>query len=99
MVVARIAPEEVLVIRLRPQEGPDDLIRVAVQLGHALGNQHWPVKVEGATVYVPVSVDKTVMETVLRTHGLEGIEYGFEECHVGAIPRVIPHAHGHTHAR
>ena len=97
MVVARITPEEVLVITVRPQASPADVLRVAVHLGHVLGNQHWPIMVEGASVYVPVSVDRTVMETVLRTHGLEGIEYRFDECAVGAIPRTIPHAYSHVH--
>jgi urease accessory protein len=98
MVVARIMPEEVLVITVRPQASPADLLRVAAHLGHVLGNQHWPFTVEGSSVYVPVSVDKTVMDTVLRTHGLEGVEYHFEECAVGPIPRTIPHAHPHVHA-
>jgi urease accessory protein len=97
MVVARIAPEEVLVITVRTQHTTDDLLRVALRLGHALGNQHWPMKIEGSTIYVPVSVDKAVMDAVLRTHGLEGIDYRFEAHSIGAIPRVLPHTHAHPH--
>jgi len=97
MIVARLKPEEVLVITVQSAASPADLLRVAVQLGHVLGNQHWPVKIEGMAVYVPVSVDKKVMETVLKTYDLQGIEYRFEQGSVGPIPRVVPHEHPHPH--
>jgi urease accessory protein len=97
MIVARLRPEEVLVITVKPAATEADLVRVAVQLGHVLGNQHWPVKIEGKSVYVPVSVDKKVMETVLRTYDLPGIEYRFERGAVGAISRMVPHAHPYPH--
>ncbi len=97
MIVARLKPEEVLVITVKPAASAADLLRVAVQLGHVLGNQHWPVKIEGTSVYVPVSVDKKVMETVLKTYDLQGIEYRFEQGSVGVISRVVPHEHSHPH--
>lgn len=97
MIVARLKPEEVLVITVKPTASAAELLRVAVHLGHVLGNQHWPVKIEGTTVYVPVSVDKQVMETVLKTYDLQGIEYRFEERSIGPIPRVVPHEHPHPH--
>jgi urease accessory protein len=97
IIVARLTPEEVLVITVQPAASVEELLRVAVRLGHVLGNQHWPVKVEGRSVYVPVSVDKQVMETVLKTYDLQGITYRFEEGSVGAIPRTVPHDHPHPH--
>ncbi len=97
VIVARLKPEEILVVTLKPAASTTDLIRVAVQLGHVLGNQHWPIKIEGMSVYVPVSVDKKVMETVLKTYDLPGIDYRFEERAVGAISRMLPHEHPHPH--
>ena len=97
MIVARLKPEQVLMITVKPAGSPADLLRIALQLGHVLGNQHWPVKIEGMSVYVPVSVDRKVTETVLRTYNLEGIEYRFEQGSVGAISRVIPLEHPHPH--
>ncbi len=96
MIVAQLMPEEVLVITVKPAAA-EEFLRVAVRLGHVLGNQHWPVKVEGLSVYVPVSVDRQVMETVLKTYGLQGITYRFEDASVGAIPRIVPHDHPHPH--
>lgn len=97
MIVARIKPEEVLRITVKPASSEADLLRVALQLGHVLGNQHWPVKIEGMSVFVPVSVDTKVMETVLKTYNLQGIEYRFERGSVGAISRMVPHEHPHSH--
>ncbi len=97
MIVARLKPEEILIITVKPAASSAELLRVAVQLGHVLGNQHWPVKIEGTSVYVPVSVDKKVMETVLNTYNLQGIEYRFEQRSVGVISRVVPHEHPHPH--
>jgi urease accessory protein len=97
MLVVRLAPEEVLVIRVKHGGSPADLFRIGLQLGHVLGNQHWPVKVEGTTVYVPVTVDQHVMTSVLKTYGLQGIEYHFEQASLGAIPRTIPEHRHHSH--
>src|SRR4029450_2594565 len=54
LIVARLKPEEWLVIRLKPAPSAADLLRVAVRLGHVLGNQHWPVRIEGTAGDVPV---------------------------------------------
>ena len=97
MLVVRMAPEEVLVVSVKHRGDPADLFRIGLQLGHVLGNQHWPVKVEGTTVYVPVTVDKRVMASVLKTYRLQGIEYRFEQASVGAIPRTVPEHRHHAH--
>ncbi len=49
----------------------------AVKLGHALGNQHWPVVVMGGMVYVPVTTDSRVMGAVMDTHAIDGVSYVF----------------------
>lgn len=99
MILVRLKPEEVLCITLLPTASEAELIHFAVRLGHMLGNQHWPVKIDGRTIYVPISVDKKVMETVLKTYNLPGIIYAFETHAVGAILPLqpIPHTHNHEH--
>ena len=47
-------------------------MRTCVELGHALGNQHWPALVKGSLVYVPLTVDRKVMASVMNTHRFEG---------------------------
>ena len=52
-------------------------MRTCVELGHAMGNQHWPALVKGNLVYVPLTVDRKVMASVMNTHRFEGIRYEF----------------------
>jgi urease accessory protein len=77
--VARIRLSEVLVIDLAGLARLPEPRRLAaaVALGHAVGNQHWPAVVHGGRVYVPVSVDRKVMDSVLRTHGMDGVAHEF----------------------
>ena len=91
-VVARITLQEVLVIRVDDILGsaPETLARTCVELGHALGNQHWPAVVKGNAVYVPLTVDRKVMASVMRTHAFSGITYDFV-AGSEVIPYLAPH--------
>jgi urease accessory protein len=91
-VVARIQLQEVLVVELsglltQPQEA---LARTCFELGHALGNQHWPAVVKGTRVYVPLTVDRKVMASVMKTHAFAGISYEFLPG-TEVIPYLAPH--------
>jgi len=78
-VVAHILLKDVLVIDMSALEAedPELMMRTAVELGHAIGNQHWPAVVKGNQVYVPLSVDRKVMASVMKTHAFQGITYEF----------------------
>lgn len=86
--VARVALGDVLVIDLSALNGltSEEIVLSAVELGHALGNQHWPAVVKEMQVYVPLTVDRKVMQSVMNTHKIEGIKYGFR-----AGSQVIPY--------
>ncbi|MDE6792933.1 MAG: urease accessory protein UreE, partial [Muribaculaceae bacterium] len=60
------------------------------ELGHAIGNQHWPAVVKGTKVYVPLTVDKKVMLSVMETHHIEGIKFEFEKG-LEVLPYLAPH--------
>ena len=81
-VVLRLALSPVLVVDLSgiASLDHDTIIRVSVELGHAIGNQHWPAVVRGTKVYVPLTVDRKVM----------GITYDFQEGQE-VIPYLAPH--------
>jgi urease accessory protein len=69
---------------------PDVALRTCVELGHAMGNQHWPALVKGSRVYVPLTVDRKVMASVMNTHRFEGIRFEFVPG--GAVvPYLAPH--------
>ncbi len=92
LVVARINLKDVMEIELSGllASTPEAVIHTCLELGHAVGNQHWPAVVKGTRVYVPLTVDKAVMGSVMKTHAFEGITYGFRP---GAevIPYLAPH--------
>jgi len=91
-VVARISLRDVMVIHLDALAGvgPELAMRTCVELGHALGNQHWPALVKGGRVYVPLTVDRKVMASVMNTHRFEDISYEFVR---GGeiVPYLAPH--------
>ncbi len=68
--LVHLALQEVMVLTLRPGLSPSEQHHWLVRLGHVLGNQHWPIVSVNEAVLVPVSLDRAVMETVLRTHHL-----------------------------
>lgn len=90
--VLKIELNPVLVIDLASlaDQSPETIIRRSVELGHAIGNQHWPAVVKGTKVYVPLTVDKKVMLSVMETHHLEGVEFEFQKG-LEIIPYLAPH--------
>ncbi|MFQ8738583.1 MAG: hypothetical protein ACLSAH_23405, partial [Bilophila wadsworthia] len=78
-VICKIDLCEVLIIDLSGlQKLPaDQLIERCVQLGHALGNQHWPAIVQNGFVYVPMAVNRLVMNSVMNTHHFKDITFRF----------------------
>lgn len=78
-VVVRVELPEVMIVDLGGLAGgpADTLLAKSVELGHALGNQHWPALVKGTRVYVAVTVDRSVMAAVLKTHDIDGVSYSF----------------------
>ncbi len=91
-IVARVTLNDVMVVKIDAllDKSVELLARTCFELGHALGNQHWPAVVKGTTVYVPLTVDRKVMASVMKTHAFEGITYDFMP---GAevIPYLAPH--------
>lgn len=91
-IVARIELSPVFVIDLAAVEKEDKLkiIETCIELGHAIGNQHWPAVIKGTKVYVPLTVDKKVMESVMYTHSIPGVTYQFQPG-TEVIPYLAPH--------
>lgn len=91
-IVLRIELSPVLVIDMGAlkEKDAETMIRISVELGHAIGNQHWPAVVKGTKVYVPLTVDKKVMLSVMETHHIEGITYEFQKG-LEIIPYLAPH--------
>ena len=111
--VVRIALNDVMVADLASlaAAAPERIIRTALELGHAVGNQHWAAVVKGMKVYIPLTVDRKVMESVMRTHSIEGVAWSFQPGSeiipylapheirrlFGGTPAGHPHEHAHMH--
>lgn len=108
-----LSPVLVLDLSALKAQSAEEIIRRSLELGHAIGNQHWPAVVKGTKIYVPLTVDKKVMLSVMDTHHLEGISYEFQPGRE-VIPYMAPHEirrlfggashgshsheHGHAHS-
>lgn len=105
-IVARVDLKDVLVIDLGALAGgpPEVSMARCVELGHALGNQHWAAVVKGERVYVPLMVARAVMASVMKTHSFEGVRYEFVPG-ADVLPHLTPRearrlfgaAEGHRH--
>jgi len=78
-IVAHVDLGDVLVIDLsavvtRPVT---EAMSACFELGHALGNQHWAAVVKGLRVYVPLTVSRAVMASVMKTHAFARVTYFF----------------------
>lgn len=99
LIMVEVEGRKVMVIKLQPQADAESMAHLAVKVGHMLGNQHWPVKVDGLTVYVPVVIAEKVMESVLKTHNVQGIEWHLEDADPAMdLPLVAPSLEEHVHA-
>jgi len=109
-IIARIELRDVMIVHLDELISltPKIAMRTCVELGHAMGNQHWPALVKDTVVYVPLTVDRKVMASVMNTHRFDGIRYEFVSGRE-VIPYLAPHesrrlfggaegpVHSHTH--
>jgi urease accessory protein len=110
-IVAHITLKDVMIVEVDEvlASSPEVVVQTCVELGHAIGNQHWPAVVKGTCVYVPLTVDRTVMASVMKTHAFLGVTYRFVRGDE-VIPYLAPHesrrlfgaaeqpGHGHSHA-
>lgn len=91
-IVARIALNDVMIVDVGGVKGEslDIMVRTIFELGHALGNQHWPAIVKNDRVFVPLTIDRKVMMSVMKTHAFTHITYEFVPG-VEVIPYMTPH--------
>lgn len=92
VVVAKINMRDVMIVHLDGlvAETSEIAMRTCVEIGHALGNQHWPALVKGTRVYVPLTVDHKVMASVMKTHRFEDVRYEFVPGKQ-VVPYLAPH--------
>jgi urease accessory protein len=63
MIIVELEPENVAVIQIKNnihEHHNDDAIQVPVTIGHAIGNLHRPIKLEGRKIYFPIQTDSEI---------------------------------------
>jgi urease accessory protein len=78
-VVVSLEPVDVLAVDLSGVSGsPSTVAATALELGHAVGNRHWDLALEGTTAYFPVTDDPERMEREVTPHCPEGATVGYD---------------------
>jgi len=68
LVLVSLAPIEALVVDFDGVEGSTATALAALELGHAAGNRHWNLAVEGERAYLPLAEKRERMESEIRPH-------------------------------
>jgi urease accessory protein len=94
VVVARTR-EPALIVRLDAALAPSQLVGQAVALGHAFGNQHVPLDVQGDEVRIPLTTSEDVARATVAALGLAGAVVDVALVALGRTrPLQVSHAHG-----
>lgn len=80
LVLICLQPQQLMALRFVPDVRNSAI--ALMHLGHVLGNHHWPITVQGETLYVELVAEANLMESTIRsmaeTLGLEGLQVAFE---------------------
>ena len=60
MVTIELEPENLAVIQVKDNVPEHGAIQVPVTIGHAIGNLHRPIKIEGSKIYFPIQTDSEI---------------------------------------
>lgn len=60
MVIVELEPENLAVMQVKDNIHEHDAVQVPATIGHAIGNLHRPIKIEGRTIYFPIQADSEI---------------------------------------
>jgi len=60
MITIELEPENLAVVEVRDNIHEHDAVQVPVTIGHAIGNLHRPIKLEGRKIYFPIQTDSEI---------------------------------------
>jgi urease accessory protein len=69
--------QETMIVRFASKLEPHELLEQATRVGHAFGNQHVPVEVEGGEIRVPVTTSRELAARTVRGLRLRDAEITF----------------------
>jgi urease accessory protein len=60
MIVLELQPENVISLEIKENLHEDDIVEIPAKIGHAIGNLHRPLKLEGRNIYFPIQAESEV---------------------------------------
>jgi urease accessory protein len=60
MITIELEPENLAVIDVKDNIHEDESVQIPAAIGHAIGNLHRPIKLEGRKIYFPIQVDSEI---------------------------------------
>jgi urease accessory protein len=90
--------EEALVVRFDDRLADAELLADAVRVGHAFGNQHVPLEIDGREVRVVLTTSPEIARATVQALRLDGVTTAIERVALGRWAPLAgppPHAHGH----
>jgi len=96
LVIAVSRPKELaLVIELGQMSSVSDTVRQATLIGHAFGNQHVPIEVDGSSILVPILSSEDLMVKTVRDLKLGELALRFDHVRLGASHPLSMSGHAH----
>jgi urease accessory protein len=94
IVVVERLPEAAMVVSFSPTLSRAQLLDAAVRIGHAFGNQHVPLEIEGDKIHIPVTTSAEVVRQTIARLGLSGVSTALASVPLARRhPLPIGHAH------
>ncbi|QLH76778.1 urease accessory protein UreE [Halosimplex rubrum] len=85
LVVVSLEAVDAMVLDFGGVADPDRAaVTAALELGHAVGNRHWDLAVEGERAYLPLADTRDRMESTVDPHLPDGATVGYE-----AVPPTL----------
>jgi len=102
LLLVQLLAEEVLILSL-PKETKDSAGQL-VQLGHLLGNQHYPIQIKNQKVYVQLNSNqnhqtdlKNTIVKMIKDIGIDDLNISTEQIHQPLETIQQTHLHKHSH--
>ncbi|KQZ19752.1 MULTISPECIES: hypothetical protein [Mesorhizobium] len=94
-IVAQRPVELALVVDIDHTNSIPDIVRQATLIGHAFGNQHVPVEVDGCRILVPMLSSEELMAKTVRDLKLGELSLRFDYVRLGVSRPLVVSGHSH----
>lgn len=100
LVRVSLEPVDALVVDLGGVDADLSAVTAALAFGHAVGNRHWDLAVDGDRAYLPVADSRERMEAEIEPHLPNGATVGYDETSPTLFGETdVGHAHSDGHDR